>query len=129
MSTLIHKITPESSILPYHIFSTPVSLRMYLFFLYQILFLLHWLQHCCEGYSADTAQMNTWQGSYAYNIALSTTNLAAASWYSRLLSIYVCPSSGYTIYGDSSFSSIDKKRSMTPCESAVTHRVLQILNA
>jgi hypothetical protein len=100
-SAWIHKITPESSIVPYHIFSSPVSLRVYLSFVYQILSLHHWLQHCCEGYSADTAQMNTWKGSYACDIALSTAYLAAASWYNRLPWIYVCPSGGYTTYGDS----------------------------
>jgi len=60
---------------------------MYLSFVYQILTLIHWLEQCCEGYSADTAQMNSWNGSYAYYIALSTAKLAAASWYNRLSSI------------------------------------------
>jgi len=57
-SAWIYKITPESSIVRYHIFSMPVSLRVYLSFVYQILILFHWLQHCCEGYSVDMAQMN-----------------------------------------------------------------------
>jgi hypothetical protein len=80
MSAWINKIIPESSIVPYHIFSSPVSLRVYLSFVYQILSLLHWLQHCCEGNSVDTAEINTWKGSYACDIAFLTANLAAASW-------------------------------------------------
>jgi len=40
-SALIDEITPESFIETYHIFSTPVSLRMYLSYVYQILSLLH----------------------------------------------------------------------------------------
>jgi len=59
--------------------STSVSLCEYLSFVYQILSLLHWLQYCCEEYSADTAQMNTSNESYTYDITLSTANLAAAS--------------------------------------------------
>jgi len=55
-----------------------LSQCLYLSFVSQILSLLHQLQHCGEGYSADTAQLNAWMGSYAYVIALSTTNLAAA---------------------------------------------------
>jgi len=83
-SAWIHTITPESSIVPYHIVSSLLSLCMYLSFVYQILSLLYWLQHYCERYSADMAQMNTWNGCYAFDIALSTANLAAASWYNRL---------------------------------------------
>jgi hypothetical protein len=39
----------------------------------------------------------------------------------------MCPSGGYTIYGDSSFCFIQNTLSKTPWNSAVTHRVLQIL--
>jgi len=123
-SAWIHKITPQSSMVPCHSFSTPVSPRMYVSFVYQILSLLHWLQHRFEGYSAGTAQMNTWKGSCACNITLSTTNLAAASWYNRLSWIYMCPFGGYTTYRDSYFFSINNELSMTPCNSAVTHWVL-----
>jgi len=98
-SAWIHKINPELSIVPYKIFSSPESLSVYLYLVYQILSLLCRLRHCCEGYSADTAQMDTWKGSYAYNIALSTANLPAASWYNRLSGIYMCPSGGYSTYG------------------------------
>jgi len=74
----------------------PVSLRMYLSLLYQILTLLYWLQHCVEEYSADTAQINTWKGCYANDIALSTTNLATAIWYNQLSWEHVCTPGGYT---------------------------------
>ena len=37
------------------------------------------MQYCAESYSADTARMNTWKGCYAYDIAISTANLAAVS--------------------------------------------------
>ena len=75
MSAWINEITPESSIIYCHSFSTPE----YLLFVH-ILSLLHWLlQHCCEGDSADTALMNTWMGSYVYGIALSIADLVAAS--------------------------------------------------
>jgi len=40
-SAWIHKITLESSIVPDHIVSMPVSLCVYLSFIYQILSLLH----------------------------------------------------------------------------------------
>jgi hypothetical protein len=96
---------------------------------HEILSLLPWLEYCCVGYSADTAQRNTLKGSYAYNIALLTTNLASASWYNRLWWIYVCPSGGYSTYGLSYFFLINHELHMTPCNSAVTHRVLQILNS
>jgi len=129
MSAWIHKITPESSIIPYHCFTTPGSLCVYPSLVYQIISLLHRQQHCWEGYSAHSAQMNTWKGSYAYNIALLTANLAAVSWYNTLSWIYMCPSSGYTTYEDSYFSSIDIKLSRNPRNSAVTHQVLQILHA
>jgi len=39
----------------------------------------HYLQHWWEGYFGDTARMNTCYGSYMDNIALSITNIAAAS--------------------------------------------------
>jgi len=123
-SAWIHKITPESSIVPYHSFSTSVFLRIYLSFLYKILSLLHQLQHWFEEYSADLAQMNTWKGSYAYDISLATASLAAASWFTRLSWLYVCPSRRYTTYSHSYFSLMDNKLSMTPCNSATTHRVL-----
>jgi len=58
---------------------TILSLPLYHPFVYQILSLRHWLQHCCEGYSADTAQMNAWKECYAYDIALATANSAAAT--------------------------------------------------
>jgi len=127
-SAWIHNITPESCIVPFHMFGSPVSLHVYLSFVYQILSLLHWLQHCCEEYSSDTVQMNTWKASYAYNIAISTPNLDAVCWYIELSWIYVCPPSEYTTYGDCWFSWIDSKLSLTPCNSAVTYWVLQILN-
>jgi hypothetical protein len=74
MSAWLNKITPESS------YITILSLRIDLSFVYQILSLFHsLLQHCCEGYSADTAQINAWRRSYAYNIALLTANIAVAS--------------------------------------------------
>jgi len=125
----IHKITPESSIIPYLIFCPPVPPSVYLSFVYQILSLLHHLQHCCEGYSADMAQRNTWKGCHPYDIPLLTANIAAASWYNRLSRIYVCPSGRYTSSGDSLFSSIHNTLSMNPCNSGITHRVLQILNS
>jgi len=54
-------------------------LCLYLSFVDQILSLFHQLlQHCCEGYSADMTQMNTQEGSYAYDITLLTANVAAA---------------------------------------------------
>jgi len=47
MSAWIQTITPDSSIVPYHMISTPVSLRVYHTFIYQILSLLRWLQQGC----------------------------------------------------------------------------------
>jgi hypothetical protein len=70
----IKRITPESSIVPYHSFSAPAFLLALPNSLSPPL-----TEHCCEGYSARTAQMNTYKGSYAYDIALSTANLTAAS--------------------------------------------------
>ena len=75
MIAWIHMITPESSFIPYHIFSTPGSLHVYLSFVFQICSLFHWLQHCCVGDSEDTARMNTWKGGYAYNIVTRNTGV------------------------------------------------------
>jgi len=113
----------------YTFISMPVSVQLNLIFVYRILYILNCLQHCCEGYSADTAQMNTWKGCYAYNIALLTTTFASASWYKRISCKYRWSSGSYTTYGDSDSSSMDNKPSMNSCNSAVTHWVLQILNA
>jgi len=78
--------------------------------------LLCLLQHCCEGYSADTAQVNSWEGSYAYDIALSSADLAVASYYNRISWQYVCPSGKYTTYGDAYFSWIDNKLQYEPLQ-------------
>jgi len=80
---------------------TIISLRLYLFFLYQIHSPHYSLQHCCTRYSADMAQMNASRGSYDYDIASSATNWSAASWYNRISSNYICSSSWYCTYGDS----------------------------
>jgi len=119
-----HTITPESSILPYCSFSTPVALHRYLFFIYQILTCIHWLQHCLEGLSVDTAQMDTWKGSYTYDIASLTGNLAAPSRFNRQWWLYVYPAGRYTAFSDSYFSQIENTISMIAHNSAVTHRGL-----
>ena len=129
ISARINTITPESSIIPYHSFSTPVSLCLYLTLVYQILSLHHGLQCCCGANSADMAKMNTWKGSYAYDIALSTSSFATAIWYNTISWIHVCASGRYTAYRDSYISLIENTLSMNPFNSAITHRVLQILNA
>jgi len=71
---------PESIRLPLNhpSYLTILSLHLYLSFVYEIPPLLHLLQHWYEVYSAYMVQMSAWKGSYAYEIALSTTNLAAA---------------------------------------------------
>jgi len=85
--------------------------------------LLYLLQHCSEGYSAHTAQMNAWKGSYSYNSVWSTITLASASWYNWISWRYMCPSGRYTTYGNAYFSSIDNNLSMNVCNSAVTLKV------
>jgi hypothetical protein len=99
-------------------------LCLYLSFVHQNLYLFcKLLQHCCEGYSADTALMNAWLGDYAYNMALSTTNLAAPSWYKRISWKYMSPSGRYTRYGYSYFPHSITTSSMNPCQSAITQEV------
>jgi hypothetical protein len=120
-STWNDTITPESSIVPYHWFSAPVSLLGLPNSRCPPL-----TRHCGEGYSKDTAQMNAWKWSYAYDIALSTSNLAAASSYNQISWEITCPSGGFATYRDSYFSLIDNKLSMTPCNSAVTLKVANL---
>jgi hypothetical protein len=58
---------------------TILSPCLYPFSVYQIVSLFHkLLQHSYEGYYTDTAEMNARKAIYAYDIALSTANLAAA---------------------------------------------------
>jgi hypothetical protein len=80
--------------------------------------------------------MNAWKGSYDANIALSTTNLAAASQYNRISWKYMCPSSRYTTYAGSYFSLLNNKLQYEPLQ--LSHhsqsptqidQILQILNA
>ena len=80
--------------------------------------------------------MNAWKGSYAYDIALSIANLAAASEFNRISWKYMCPSGRYATYGDSYFSSLDNKLQYKPLQLSrhsqganQIYRVLQILNA
>jgi len=82
------------------------------------------------------AQMNAWMGSYAYDTALLTANLAAASKYNRISWKFMCLSGRYTTYGDSYFSSLDNKLQYEPLQLSChlhgpnqIYRVLQILNA
>jgi hypothetical protein len=51
-------------------------------------------------YSADTAQITAWKGNYAYDITLSTANLASASYYIRISWKYLCSSGRYIPYRD-----------------------------
>jgi len=125
----IQKIMSESFIVNYYAFSTAVSVYLYFSIMYTILTLLHWLKHSCEGYFADMAQPNTYKGRYADEIAVLTSNLAAASQYNRILFKYICLSGVYTAYGDLHFSLINNKRSMSFCNTATTHQVWYILNA
>jgi hypothetical protein len=120
-SAWTYTITPDSSIVPYHIFAMPISLCIFLTF-------PHWLQCCSEELSAETAQMNTLEGSDVQDIALLTAYIPPASWHNGPLWIYMCPSGGYTTYEDSYFSSINTPLCGTACTTSVAHRVLQISN-
>jgi hypothetical protein len=127
-SSWIRRITPLWFILPLCTFSPIVFQCVYLSFIFLILALLHWLQHWYERDSADAAYMNTWKGSYAYNITLLITYLAAACWYNEQSVRYMSPSSRFIPFEDSVLSSIAITLSMTPCISAITHQVLPVLN-
>jgi len=73
--------------------------------------------------------MDGWKGGYASNITFSTTNSDAASLFSWLSGVYMCPSWGHTTYTDSSFSSIKYKLTKNSCNSAATHTVPYILRS
>ena len=80
--------------------------------------------------------MNAWKECYAYDIDLSTANLAAASQYNIISWKYICPSGRYPTYRDSYLSSLDKKLQYEPlqliCHSQGPNQIyrgLQILNA
>jgi len=80
--------------------------------------------------------MNAWKGSYAYDIALSTADLPAASQCNKISWKYMCPSVRYITYGDSYFSSLNNKLQYEPLQLSrhsqrpnQIYRVLQILNA
>jgi len=67
------------------------------------------------------APMNAWMGSYAYDTALSTANLAATFWYNKIFWHYVYSSSRYTTYSDTTysvsyFSLIDNKLAYAPLQ-------------
>ena len=132
MCAWINKITPESFIVHYHSFSTHVSLLR----IPNSLPLPLTTTRLLWRLLADMIQINAWKGSYAYDIALSTANLAAASEYNRISWKFMCPSGRYTTYGDSYFSSLDNKLQYEPLQLSrysqgtnQTEWVLQIFNA
>jgi len=75
------------------------------------------------------AQMNTWKGSYAYNIDSYTTNIAVASSYIRTEWKYMCLSGGYIANGDSYSSSIDNNLSIIPGNTTLPQKVANLTNS
>jgi len=103
---------------------TILSRCLYLSFVYQSFSLFHkLLQHFCKWDFADTAQLNTWKGSYAYNIVLSTLSLLQ---HPDTIEYH---ENSCVLRADIAHMEIHispwliANSSMNPCSSAVTHKV------